>query len=269
MSKTRTWSMFTALGVVVILLAGWFLLVSPKRSEAAELRAQEVSVQEANERLRLQIETLKVQAEDLPAMQAKLADIKLQLPEDASLPALVRDLTKASVRAGIFLKHVAPGTPALLAPAAASPPAAPSPAAPEAGAEDPAAGEAAGGAAAAPAAPAPSLVSIPVSLTLTGTYAELELFLNELHELKRAFLVNSFTLTQPKPEEDNRILDLTINGTVFVVPPAAPAPTAAAQPAAPGVAPAAPAAAAPAATPSPVPTPAASGTATATPAPTN
>ena len=38
MSMTRRWSLLTAVVIVGILAAGWFLLVSPKRSDAADLR---------------------------------------------------------------------------------------------------------------------------------------------------------------------------------------------------------------------------------------
>jgi len=41
MDKLKQYVTFTVLGCLVVLAAGWFLLVSPKRSEAAELRAQE------------------------------------------------------------------------------------------------------------------------------------------------------------------------------------------------------------------------------------
>ncbi len=40
MTKSRTWTVGTAVLVVLILLAGWFLLVTPKRSHAADLQAQ-------------------------------------------------------------------------------------------------------------------------------------------------------------------------------------------------------------------------------------
>ncbi len=38
MSMTRRWSLLTAVLIVGILAASWFVLVSPKRSDAAGLR---------------------------------------------------------------------------------------------------------------------------------------------------------------------------------------------------------------------------------------
>lgn len=211
MTKMRQWSLLAGLAVVTVLAAGWFLLVSPKRGEASDLRAQTASQEQQNQQLQAKLEQLKAQAKDLPAQQAKLADFHLRIPDNPALPTLVRDLTKATKTAGTDLVSLAPGQPAALTPAAATAPVASSGAA---------------GAASATGGSSP-LFAVPVQLHVTGTYSQVELFINQLEGLKRSFLVTGFQLGQTKDagtgggSADNsasRDLDLQLDGRVFVAP---------------------------------------------------
>ncbi|MGN6331120.1 MAG: type 4a pilus biogenesis protein PilO [Motilibacteraceae bacterium] len=210
MNKMRQWSLLAGLAVVAVLAAGWFLLVSPKRGEASDLRAQAVSQEQQNVQLQAKLEQLKAQAKDLPAQQAKLADFHLRIPDNPALPTLVRDLTKATKAAGTDLVSLAPGQPAALTPAAGTQPVAPS----------------AGGAAAKPATATSPLFAVPVQLHVTGTYPQVELFINQLESLKRSFLVTGFQLGESKESgaagdttaSTARTLDLQLDGRVFVAP---------------------------------------------------
>jgi Tfp pilus assembly protein PilO len=80
MSLTRRWSFLTAVAVVAILAAGWFLLVSPKRGEASELQARRSRRRRRTARLQSQIEMLQAQQADLPKKRAELASIGRQIP---------------------------------------------------------------------------------------------------------------------------------------------------------------------------------------------
>ena len=90
MDKLKQWVALTLLGCLAIAAAGWFLLVSPKRSEAAELRAQTESQEATNAKLRNELQVLKAQAKDLPKEQAKLAAVAAKIPDNPALPGLVR-----------------------------------------------------------------------------------------------------------------------------------------------------------------------------------
>ena len=89
---TRRWSLLTAVLIVGILAASWFLLVSPKRSEAAELRVQATEQQASNDALVQQLTVLKAQSLDLPKQKAELAVLGKQIPNNPALPTLIRDL---------------------------------------------------------------------------------------------------------------------------------------------------------------------------------
>jgi type IV pilus assembly protein PilO len=182
MDKMKQYVVFTVLGSVLILAAGWFLLVSPKRSEAADLQGQTAMQISANLQLQNKLAMLKSQAKSLPKQQAKLAAVAAKIPDNPALPALVRALTKASASAGIELLSVTPGAPTAVAAAAA-------PAAPVAGSK-----AAASTSTSTASAATGSLSNIPLTLTLAGGYFQVEQFLNNLENLSRAMRVTSVTM---------------------------------------------------------------------------
>ncbi|RJK96768.1 type 4a pilus biogenesis protein PilO [Vallicoccus soli] len=167
MTRTQKWSAGTAVLAVLLLLAGWFLLVAPQRSTAAGLRLEAVAAEQANQGLLTEIHQLQAQSAELPAKREVLEAISRKLPADVQLPALVRALTGASAAAGAELQAMAPGVPQALAPADAA---------------------AVGSAAAA------TVSAVPVTLTAGGEFAQLDRFLFELERLDRAFLVTGLTL---------------------------------------------------------------------------
>lgn len=215
MTATRKWSALAVLLVAAIFAASWFGLIAPKRSEANGLKADRVEQDATNTRLVQQLEVLKAQAQDLPKQEAFLAQIRRQLPNNPALPALIRSLTQGAAKSGVNLTSLSPALPvAVVSPvvAAAVPTATTS--APADSSETPAA--------AVPVAPAPTLYQVPIVVKASGSYFEMEQFLNKIEGLKRSFLVSGFTLksaaTPGAPVSD---LDLVIQGRVFLSPAAA------------------------------------------------
>ena len=189
MSVTRKWSLLAAILVLAILAAGWFLLVSPRRGEAATLREQSVSQEEANGRLVQQLTVLKAQQADLPQQRAKLAVLRQQIPGNPALPTLIRNLTAAGRKVGVSIDTMAPTVPV---PAVVA-----QPVAPVVTTTSTESAEGTETAVPAPVAPpAVSLFQIPLTLNVTGSYFELEQFINRLEKLKRSYLVTGFTVSQ-------------------------------------------------------------------------
>src|SRR5512139_353157 len=111
MTVTRKWSLMATLLVVAIFVASWFLLIAPRRSHAADLRSQAAAQDAANTRLQQKIAQLQAQAQDLPRQQARLAAVKVKIPENPALPALIRDLSAAAKKSGVSLDALAPSKP--------------------------------------------------------------------------------------------------------------------------------------------------------------
>jgi len=112
MTRTQKWSAGTAAVVLLLLVAGWLLLVSPKRAEADTLHAQAANQQQQNAQLSTQIAQLKAQQQQLPAKQAELATIRQQIPQTPALPGLVRSLASIAKDTGVEVTNLAPAPPA-------------------------------------------------------------------------------------------------------------------------------------------------------------
>lgn len=208
MTRTRTYAAGTAFVVVVVLLAGWFLLVAPKRAEAAELRAATVAQDETNDQLRGRLEELKAKSADLPALEARLAAVRKRLPQASELPTLLRQLSTQAKAAGVDLTSLSPSQPELVSE--------PAPA-PVATAESTEGGDDAAAPAPAPAGPSEQLYAIAVNLEVTGRFANVTTFINGLEELPRSFLVTNFSLEPGEDEKVKNSLALSLTGKVFVL----------------------------------------------------
>jgi type IV pilus assembly protein PilO len=231
-TKTKQWSALAALAAVAILAGGWFLLVSPKRSNAADLRSQAAAKESANAQLVTELSALKAQAKDLPAQQAKLAAVAAKIPANSAMPALIRNLDSAASDVGVELVSITP-TPA--APLTASAPTAATAAKPAGVAKATTAAGTTTAAARSTAAAAGSLEQIGVTLNVVGSYFQVAEFLDRLENLPRAFKVGGVNLAPgnnpvkpgaSQPSTDSgKMLTATITGQVFQSAAAASTPT--------------------------------------------
>jgi Tfp pilus assembly protein PilO len=232
-SKMKQWVALTVVGVLAVLAAGWFLLVSPKRSEASQVRAEVTSQESTNSGLQTQLAMLKAQAKTLPQQQARLAMVAAKIPDNPALPSLIRSLSTAADDAGVELVSLAPGTPAPVVAAAAAP-AAGATGAGGATAPRPAGAAPAGSAPTTLAGAAPTtasagvLTSIPLVINVVGGYFQIEQFFDKLEELTRAAKVTAFTMTPStnplKPQstgaassaETGKILTANVTANVYM-----------------------------------------------------
>jgi type IV pilus assembly protein PilO len=180
MAKLRNLSLMAVALAAVMLMAGWFLLVSPQRAKSAELTASADQARSATTALQTQLSMLKSQAKELPKQRARLAAIAAKVPNNPAEPALVRALTKAADQAGVDLTAISPAQPALATGTAAAPAAAPATGA------APTAGGAQFG---------PRVATLALRITAVGTYFELEQFQANLESLTRALKTTSISLT--------------------------------------------------------------------------
>jgi type IV pilus assembly protein PilO len=162
MEKMRQWTVLTALGVVGVLAAGWFLMVSPQRSHASQLRSEAASVEQSTAGLRSQIAQLKEQQKGETAQQKRLMEIATQIPDNPQLPALIRELSSAAHKAGVSLDSLAPAAPTAVT-ATGTPTTVP-------------------------------LSQIPVTISVTGSYFNIESFVRALEHLDRALKTTGLTV---------------------------------------------------------------------------
>jgi Tfp pilus assembly protein PilO len=196
MSQSRIWVGGAAAVTILMVIASYFLLISPKMSDASDLRAQKVSTEQANDQLKLDIAQLKAQFATLPARQAELATIKQQMPTTPNLPTLIRSFSTMANEAGVTLVSISPSSPAPVATTSTT-----------------------------TAATSNGLVGIPVAVNVQGDYASSELFLQKLQtEMRRAYLVQGLAITPGAglptqfPQPVNGTVAVAITGSVFVLP---------------------------------------------------
>jgi type IV pilus assembly protein PilO len=195
MDKMKQWALLTVVAILAIAVGGWFVLISPQRSHASDLRSQTQSQQSTNAQLQNEISSLQSQHKGLPQVQAELAKLGVQLPSNPALPALIRSLSSAADAAGVDLISLAPQQPTALAtaPAATAAPASPAPAA--------ASSTSTSSTTSAPSAAANvgSLQGISISVIVNGGYFQVEQFVSNLEALTRPFLTSSITMSPQSP----------------------------------------------------------------------
>ena len=191
MDKLKQWLLFTALGVVAVVAASWFLLISPKHQDASATRDEVAAQRTTNQALTVELEVLQAKAAELPQKRAALEQVTAKIPTGPDLPTLVRALTAAAASSGVQLMSVTPGAPA--APTVQAP------------VVPPPAPAAAAGAAATPAPPVPvavppaadaagALAAIPLGIEVAGSFFDVEHFVGQLEELPRAVRVTGLTV---------------------------------------------------------------------------
>jgi Tfp pilus assembly protein PilO len=189
-TRTARWSAATALACVLLMAVTWFLLISPRREQAAETRAAQVTAEQANDVLRTKVEQLRAEFADLPKTRAELAKIKTQMTPTADLSQLVRTVSALSVAAGADLVSITPGA-----------------------AVQPAGAGGKGG-----TATAAGVVTIPLSIVVTGDYYQVVGFVRRLQtEMTRAVLISGLQIDKANGGGTNQV-QLTVSGDVFSLP---------------------------------------------------
>ena len=94
-----------AAGLLLVALVGWFGVVSPQRSKAAELS---VKIDDAERAARRRAGA---RPTGRPCCQSKaeLATLKTAIPDEVEMPAILRQLSKASARSRVRITGITPG----------------------------------------------------------------------------------------------------------------------------------------------------------------
>lgn len=204
------WYAAAGLASLLVLVAGWFLLVSPQQTNASEIAAQAEGQVASNEVTQHKIDALKAEFANLPTLQQQLAKAQQKLPATPQLPALLRSMSTTATKAGVVLKSVSPSAPQPLA----------------AGAQQ--------GATSSAALAAPGSVNvIPVTIMVQGNFANVRLFLSSLEAMPRSVLVTGVSIVRSTASTTGSTataggnqLTATVTARVFSANPGAAAPAA-------------------------------------------
>ena len=185
-NKNTAWVAGAGVLALLMLVASYFLLIAPKRAEAADLATQTESVKAGNATIEQRTELLKAQFATLDTQRGELSQIQSTLPGNAEVPQLLRTLEGYAGTAGITLVSVAPGTPENFGTDAADP------------------------------TSATAAVDIPLTITTSGSFAQTELFVKNVQaDMGRYFLVDNVTLQVA--DGSTAGVTSTISGKIFVL----------------------------------------------------
>ena len=215
----RAWIGLTVVVALVVVVAGWFLLISPTRASTAEARANVQSEEDRSIVLTKALDVLKKEYASLDASRGKLGALTLQIPSTADTAEFRRTLVDRATQSKVTIVSITAGVPTTVDASAGKPAPAAKTAATNSAAPTPAPTPS-------PAATAPSsgstlsgqvLVGIPLDIKVVGTYDAARAFIASLQTTKgRLFLISGLgSVTQlDNPAANGR--PATVKGDVEV-----------------------------------------------------
>jgi hypothetical protein len=242
MARTQSERLWIAAGaacVLVVALAAWVFVISPKLGQAKSLRSQTQSAQDQNVALQADLNRLRAAYAHIGQLRAQRDAARAALPTDNAMSAFAGELAATAKATHVSISMLNTNDPAPITSSA------PAPIAPSSGSTSSVAPVAA-----VPTGPtvAQGLYGIPVTLTVTGTAQNDLRFLDAIqHRGPRAVLISSAQLgvaagsTPGASSKGNVSLNIALQVFVEAIPsaPAAtPAPVAALPSATPVAAPA-------------------------------
>jgi Tfp pilus assembly protein PilO len=219
--NNRIFVIASVIGMVAVLLAGWFLGVSPQLSAAASDDTQRATVDGQNDALRVVVTQLIADEKDLPKWKSDLSVLQRSIPRSADTSAFIDDLNTIAVATGasvssITLSDAQAYVPPVSAVAAPVDPAAPV----DAAAVDPAAAPVVApvdplvpAAVTNPLVTTENFVLVPITIQSKGSYEQVLDFVSGVQNGSRLFLATSF-----KSETgDDGVTTGTTTGFIYVL----------------------------------------------------
>lgn len=211
MPRTQIEKLWLIAGAVVggiLVLIGYFILISPQKSETSSVNSQVASAQQRNAQTKAKIAALQKENANLQTYLADVAQAKLALPDTSGLPDFLRTLQSIGAASQTAITALTVGQPADLSTANGFP-----------GVPTAAGALPKQGAAAAPVPSTGKVYGLSINLTVAGSTPHLNEFLKQLQSVQpRAVLISS--LSQTTANSGNAKGDTTLNLTMaaFVAP---------------------------------------------------
>jgi type IV pilus assembly protein PilO len=109
-ARGREIYIITAVVAVVLIVAWYFLLFSPKQSELSDLDQQVESSQAALTAAKQEVVTLESYKKTAPQSRAEIVRLGKMLPVSEGIPGLIIELTKTAEASGVSVTSIARGT---------------------------------------------------------------------------------------------------------------------------------------------------------------
>lgn len=200
--QTKTITVAALISTALAVL-GWFVGAQPQLDNVSKYKDEAVSARQAADQIRANIGQLKQKELDLPGAQREYQELARQFPHNFEASSWADMIYSAARSAGAELEELSPSIPQVSATGVApgAPAATPAPAQP--------AGSQSAGAASAPQG---NMASSSVTISASGSSAELRDFVERLSRLPRPILVSSLSISDG---DDGATVN--ISGTTYLM----------------------------------------------------
>jgi hypothetical protein len=210
MSKTRVWVLGVVAAMLVVVIGGWVLGISPIFTQITEADAQTTSIQSANAYSQAQLASLKTQFAGISKLRTNLDALRLSVPEEQAASSFLDEVNALSGKAGTVVQSVTISDATLYT------------APPVAGATGTDATTSTPAPSASPATTVPTtpivtasgLVLIPVIVTVKGTLAQDQSFFGALQTGSRLFVSSNLVIST---DASSGTVTSAVTGDIFTL----------------------------------------------------
>jgi type IV pilus assembly protein PilO len=109
-ARGREVYIIAAVVAVVLIVAWYFLLLSPTRSKISDLNTQITSAQTSLDSAKANVARLETYKKTAPQSRAEIVRLGKMLPKSEAMPSLILELTKTAKDSGVDLTSITNGT---------------------------------------------------------------------------------------------------------------------------------------------------------------
>ena len=176
----RRVALFGFFGALLLLVAWWFLFISPRNTQIDEAKSDLIAAQSDESRLRGQIAALQDISDSEVEYLAGIGTLETLIPAEPLLDQFIEEINELAIATGVELSTLAPSVPSLVQESA-------------------------------------DLRQITVVTNLEGTFFDVMGFLFGLTEMDRLVRVDGVTLSSVTDEAGNTVLTVTLEMNLFTL----------------------------------------------------
>ncbi len=216
MSKARQWTLGLVVAMLLVVIAGWQLGISPIASQISLANSQAATIEASNATTQSKLATLKIQYAGIGKLQSKLDKLRLSVPEQAAAASFLSEITALGAATGVSIESVtladatvyqsagtSSGAAATTATTTATPTASAAPVA--------------GVGSAGTSVSSNGLVAIQVTVSATGAYAAVQEFIGLVQTGSRLFVSNQVSFDGSSTAGTSGSASTVLSGNIFTL----------------------------------------------------
>ena len=202
-SNRRRNSILLGTGAVIAAIAiAWLLILSPRLAQSADLQTQAESIEVMNVSQQRRLTELTKMAKAAPTAAVRVQELLSRMPQEAQLPQLFTQITKAAQAAGIPAEKISAITQAVPVPL-----------------DDPTVSATGPVADAQQSAQRANIrvAKLDVTVSVTGSLDQVQAFVKNIEELNRDFVLTGLTVANQSGGDAGADRVATLTATTFIL----------------------------------------------------